>query len=154
MIPRPVLICLIAITTLLAGPTIMAAATTITGTARISDGDTITVKGTRIRLNGIDTPETDQVCIDKADKTYACGISVREALIEFVQGRSVTCSGDEIDRYGRRTMTCFVDHVDINAAMVAGGWALAFRRYSDIYVIQERTARARQAGLWSGAFSD
>ena len=36
--------------------------------------------------------------------------------------------------------------------MVAGGWALAFRRYSDIYVGQEKAARASQAGMWSGAF--
>ncbi|PKP79187.1 MAG: hypothetical protein CVT81_00435 [Alphaproteobacteria bacterium HGW-Alphaproteobacteria-3] len=152
MILRPFLFPLIAVTTLLAHSATPAAAATITGPARISDGDTISVKGTRIRLNGIDAPETDQVCIDKAGKTYACGVAARDALIELVQKRPVTCTGDEIDRYGRRIMICFVDRMDINAAMVASGWALAFRRYSDIYVSQEQTARAGQEGLWSGAF--
>lgn len=151
MVIHPALIPLLSIF-LLAGPTIAAAATTITGVARISDGDTISIEETRIRLNGIDAPETDQVCIDGTGETYACGIAARDALAEFLQGQSITCSGDEIDRYDRRIMTCFVGDTDINAAMVAGGWALAFLRYADIYVGEEQAARARQVGLWSGAF--
>jgi endonuclease YncB( thermonuclease family) len=151
MIHRPALILLIA-TLLLAGPIAAATAATITGFARISDGDTITIKGTRIRLNGIDAPETDQVCINKAGKNYTCGIAARDALARLVQRRSVACTGDDVDRYGRLIMTCRVGETDLNAAMVAGGWALAFRRYSSIYVGQEKAARAGQAGLWSGAF--
>lgn len=151
MMPRLALIPLIA-TILFASSAVAATATTITGAARISDGDTITVKGTKIRLNGIDAPETDQVCIDTAEKTYACGIAARDALVRLVHDRMVTCTGSETDRYDRRIMTCFVGEMDINAAMVAGGWALAFRRYSDIYVGEEQIARTKQAGLWSGAF--
>lgn len=151
MILRPVPTSLIAII-LLAGPTVAATAMTITGTARISDGDTISIENTRIRLDGIDAPETDQVCINAAEKTYACGITAREALALLVHDRTVTCTGNEIDRYDRRIMTCFVGETDINAAMVAGGWALAFRRYSHIYVGEEQIARTQQAGLWSGAF--
>lgn len=150
MILRPALISLIAII-LLAGPTVAAATATITGIARISDGDTISIEDTRIRLNGIDAPETDQVCINATEKTYACGIAAREALVRLVRDRTVSCTGNEIDRYDRRIMTCFVGETDINAAMVAGGWALAFRRYSDIYVGEEQIARSQQAGLWSGA---
>lgn len=151
MILRSALIPLIAVI-LLAGLTVAVPAMTITGSARISDGDTISIEGTRIRLNGIDAPETDQVCLDKADNTYACGIAARDALTDLVQGRSVTCRGNEIDRYDRHIMTCFVGDADINAAMVGGGWALAFRRYSDVYVGEEQLARTQQAGLWSGAF--
>lgn len=151
MVIRPALIPLLSIL-LLAGPTIAAAATTVTGVATISDGDTISIEETRIRLNGIDAPETDQVCLNEAEKTYACGTAAREALVPLLHDRTVTCTGDEIDRYDRRIMTCFVGETDINAAMVAGGWALAFRRYADIYVGEEQAARARQAGLWSGAF--
>jgi hypothetical protein len=103
-------------------------------------------------MNGIDAPETDQVCIDKSNKTYACGIAARDALARLIQGRPIACRGDEIDRYGRRIMTCFAGETDINASMVATGWALAFRSYSDIYVSQEQIARAGQEGLWSGAF--
>ena len=152
MVIRSALASLTVITTLLAGPTTAPAATTITGMARISDGDTITVEGARIRLNGIDAPETDQTCINKTGENYACGIAARDALTGLIQGRAVICSGDEIDLYGRHIMTCSAGQMDINAAMVASGWALAFRRYSNIYATQEQTARSRQAGLWSGAF--
>jgi len=151
MVIRPALIPLLSIL-LLSGPTIAAAATTITGVARISDGDTISIEETRIRLNGIDAPETDQVCLDEAENTYPCGIAARDELARLVRNRTVTCMGNEVDRYDRRIMTCFVGETDINAAMVGGGWALAFRRYSDIYVGEEQLARAQQAGLWSGAF--
>lgn len=151
MITRPALIPLIA-PILLAFPTTEGSATTIAGTAKISDGDTITVKGTKVRLNGIDAPETDQICIDTAEKTYPCGIAARDELVRLVHDRTVSCTGSEVDRYGRHIMTCFVGKKDLNAAMVAGGWALAFRRYSDIYVGEEKAARTKQAGLWSGAF--
>ena len=152
MFLRPILTPLTVIAALLGGPTTAEATTTIAGAARISDGDTITVRGTRIRLNGIDASETDQVCIDAAEKTYTCGNAALEALVRLVHDRTVSCTGNEVDRYGRYIMTCFVGKTDINAAMVAGGWALAFRRYSDIYVRQEQAARVSQAGMWSGAF--
>jgi len=34
----------------------------LSGTALIVDGDTITISGNKIRLNGIDTPEQNQTC--------------------------------------------------------------------------------------------
>ena len=34
----------------------------ITGYAKIVDGDTIRIKGIKIRLYGIDAPETNQIC--------------------------------------------------------------------------------------------
>ena len=151
MILRLAMISLIAII-LFAGPIVAAETTTISGPARISDGDTITIKDKRVRLNGIDAPETDQICVNAAEKTYACGLAARAALVRLVRNRTISCTGNEIDRYDRRIMTCFVGEMDINAAMVAAGWALAFRRYSDIYVGEEQLARSQQAGLWSGAF--
>ena len=36
--------------------------------------------------------------------------------------------------------------------MVANGWAVAYRRYSNDYVAMEQSARVRGAGQWSGAF--
>ena len=41
---------------------------------------------------------------------------------------------------------------DVNAAMVAEGWALAYRRYSKDYVKQEQEARKAGLGVWRGAF--
>ncbi len=137
--------------TLFASP-MAASAARISGAAMVSDGDTVTIRGARIRLHGIDAPETDQVCLSGTGKTYACGIAARDALIRLIEGRSLNCTGNEVDVYERRLMTCFVGKTNINAAMASDGWALAFRRYSNIYVDQEHEARRRQSGLWSGAF--
>src|SRR5919201_1879976 len=51
----------------------------LAGDAVINDGDTITLKGERIRLRGIDAPEYNQSC-EKGGTAYACGRAAREAL--------------------------------------------------------------------------
>lgn len=130
----------------------VAAAQMLTGVPAITDGDTIVVAGTKVRLNSIDAPETDQRCIDRDRRPYACGLNSREALQRLIGDKPVECVGDTSDVYGRRLMTCAAGGRNVNAAMVAEGWALAFVRYSHDYVEQERRARKRGAGLWAGAF--
>jgi len=46
----------------------------ISGVARVLDGDTIVVSDTRIRLSGIDSPETDQLCLNAVGIRWTCGI--------------------------------------------------------------------------------
>jgi len=48
-------------------------ATDITGKAHIIDGDTISIGKTKIRLHGIDAPETKQTCLDHTNTPYMCG---------------------------------------------------------------------------------
>jgi hypothetical protein len=45
----------------------------IIGKAWVIDGDTIEISGTRIRLEGIDAPESNQTCTDPKGKTWPCG---------------------------------------------------------------------------------
>ena len=45
----------------------------IQGTASVIDGDTIEIRGERIRLDAIDAPESSQLCGDAASKRYRCG---------------------------------------------------------------------------------
>ena len=49
------------------------AGTDITGKPRVIDGDTFEIAGERIRLHGIDAPETQQTCKDNDGKEWRCG---------------------------------------------------------------------------------
>ena len=54
--------------------------TTISGTAAVVDGDTLDVGSIRVRLFGIDAPETAQECADGRGAKWACGRSAKGAL--------------------------------------------------------------------------
>ena len=123
----------------------------ITGTALIVDGNTITISGNKIRLHGIDTPEKDQVCRD-AGVIWKCGYEATEALQAWTYTKEVRCVGEDKDKYGRLIAECFVDGYNLNARLVAEGWALAYRRYSKKYIPQEDQARAAKKGMWVGEF--
>jgi endonuclease YncB( thermonuclease family) len=124
----------------------------ITGKPRIIDGDTIEVAGERIRLNGIDAPESKQTC-EWLDKTIPCGRLATLALMGLTAGTEVTCKTREKDRYGRWVAVCYdPDGFDIGRNMVHTGWALAYRRYSTDYVGTEDKAREAKRGMWKGKF--
>ena len=123
--------------------------TTFAGPAQVTDGDTIRIGDTRIRLHGIDTPEHDQDCRTEHGFPFACGDVATEELRARIEGRHVTCHHLEYDRYDRSVSRCYVDGLDIGQDMVATGYAIAFRRYSSEYVADEEAARSIGAGLWS-----
>jgi endonuclease YncB( thermonuclease family) len=58
-----------------------ACAQTLNGTATITDADTIVIGGETIRLQGVDAPETDQICLDSRGAVWNCGIDARDRLI-------------------------------------------------------------------------
>ena len=125
----------------------------IVGTARIIDGDTIDIAATRIRLAGIDAPESDQPCTDAGNRPWACGRVATQELVAHVAGRPLTCHPSGLDRYRRVLATCALpDGSDINAWMVQQGWALAYTQYSDAYRGEEAQAQAAARGIWRGSF--
>jgi endonuclease YncB( thermonuclease family) len=130
----------------------VALAEEIRGIPRIIDGDTVQISATKIRLQGIDAPETDQLCLDRNGKRWTCGIEARDQLIQKAGSKIWTCRTNSIDRYGRSLATCDVDGSDINRWLVREGWAMSYVRYSHVYDADERAARQAQVGLWSGAF--
>jgi endonuclease YncB( thermonuclease family) len=68
-----------------------AIAAELTGPTRVIDGDTLDLAGTRIRLWGIDAPETRQTCEGRDGQTYECGRDSRAVMIELTRDRTVTC---------------------------------------------------------------
>ena len=128
------------------------AAEPLVGTASVVDGDTIEIHSTRIRLHGIDAPESRQECLH-ADRTpWRCGQRAALALSDHVERSIVRCQPRDRDRYGRIVAICFKGDEDLNRWMVASGWAVAFRRYSLDYVADEDRARGAHLGVWSGTF--
>ena len=118
---------------------------------RVIDADTVDVDGTRFRLHGIDAPETRQTC-RAMGRTWNCGQAATEALRSRAEGMS--CAGGETDRYGRTIGTCSAAGADLNAWLVANGWALAYLQYSGDYADEEARARAARLGIHRGRFVD
>ncbi len=127
-------------------------AETVTGRPYVTDGDTVKISGERIRLQGIDTPETNQRCKDSAGKSYGCGLVSTAALRNKIGRNSITCEGSTRDRYGRLLAICYLGKLDLNSWLVRDGHALAYRRYSQRYVAAEQEASEAGRGLWAGEF--
>lgn len=124
---------------------------TVSGQARVVDGDTLEVGGVRIRLHGVDAPESGQSCI-AAGRRWPCGERATRALAGRIEGRTVSCEERDRDRHGRIVAVCRNAGRDVNAWMVSQGWALAYRRYSRDYVGEEISARDARLGMWRGDF--
>jgi len=124
----------------------------LVGVASVIDGDTIEIHGQRIRLEGIDAPEAAQLCMDEGGRQWRCGQKAALALADRIGSRPVACEPTGRDRYRRTLAICRVGDDDLNAWMVRHGWALAYRRYSTMYVPAEDTARANRLNLWAGTF--
>ena len=127
-------------------------ASEISGFAVVTDGDTIKISNNKIRLHGIDAPEKKQNCTKNA-KEYNCGIVATEALINKISKNVVKCLIQKNkDRYNRCIAVCFVKKDNLNKWMVRNGYAVAYKRYSKDYVLDEEFAKTNKLGLWSGTF--
>ena len=123
----------------------------VSGRARVVDGDTLDIGRTRVRLHGIDAPESRQSCLADG-RRWPCGERATRALDQRIGSRTVSCEERDRDRYGRSVAVCRAAGEDLNAWMVRAGWAIAYRRYSRTYVAEESSARAARRGLWRGDF--
>jgi endonuclease YncB( thermonuclease family) len=120
----------------------------------VADGDTLTVLDAskqqhRIRLNGIDAPESGQPFSTVA----------KAHLSDLVFGRDVTVVGSKIDRYGRFVGTVIVGARNANLEQLRAGLAWYYREYAGdvapenrlLYEAAEAEARAIKRGLWRDA---
>jgi endonuclease YncB( thermonuclease family) len=136
--------------TLVAG---VACAATLEGhVVGISDGDTITLLDAakqqhKIRLSGIDAPESHQ----------AFGQKSKASLSALVFNRQVVAQCSKIDKYRREICKILVNGVDINLEQVKAGMAWWYRHYAneqsrqdqETYEAAEFNAKIRRLGLWA-----
>lgn len=127
------------------------AAGEIVGIASVIDGDTIEIHGQRIRFDGIDAPESSQVCV-RAGVKERCGQRSAMFLADTIGRRTVSCTDERHDRYGRMIGRCSAGGKDLNAAMVEAGQAVAYWHFSQRYVPKEEKARAAGVGVWGTEF--
>jgi len=127
----------------------------LVGRASVIDGDTIDIHGERIRFNGIDAPESSQLCKDGGGHNYRCGASAANALADFLAASSpTTCEFVEWDQYGRFVGNCSrADGASVQSWLVRNGHAMDWPRYSNgAFADDQRAARAEKLGIWQGEF--
>jgi endonuclease YncB( thermonuclease family) len=124
----------------------------LVGRATVTDGDTLTVAKQRIRLWGIDAPESAQQCTTSNGRAWPCGRRSAAALDGYLLKQTVRCQPKDTDRYGRVVAECFVRGKSVNRWMVRSGWAVAYRQYATAFIADEADARQHQRNLWQGRF--
>lgn len=120
----------------------------------VADGDTVTVLDAtnvqhRIRLTGIDAPESSQ----------AFGTRSRQHLADLVFGKQVTVQYEKNDRYGRTLGKVIAEGRDVCLEQLRAGLAWHYKYYENeqppadrqTYAQAEVEARAAKRGLWADA---
>jgi endonuclease YncB( thermonuclease family) len=121
---------------------------------RIADGDTITLLDAsntqhRIRLQGIDAPESKQ----------DFGTQSKKSLSGMIFGKDVEVVYDKTDQYGRLVGKILLEGRDINLQQVRSGMAWHYKEYEreqstedrELYARAEDEARSARRGLWTDA---
>lgn len=136
---------------------------TVTGTVtKVSDGDSIQITTAqqtklKVRLYGIDAPETDKINYDtgkvnKPGQPY--GEESWKALKDKIMGKKVKVDIIEFDKYRRSVCMVWLNDRNITLEMVREGYAEAFIEYlkppyREQFLEAEKEARLYKRGIWS-----
>lgn len=129
-----------------------ASAQVMLGKAIAVDGDTIHFGDERFRLHGIDALEATQQCTRRTGGEWACGSEAKAFLANLISGKPLNCQPKGRDSNGLSVSTCRAGGIDLSAAMVRAGYAVALPEFSKTYVGLEAQARARGVGMWTSNF--
>lgn len=127
--------------------------TAVPSGVRVIDGDTVEIKyddgrqSDRVRLNGIDAPESSQ----------EYGVASTQTLQACVNTGQVTVRYQKADQYGRLLGVIIAGDVDCNYNQVKAGSAWHYKQYqkeqpagnAQKYATAENQARSANRGLWA-----
>jgi len=123
------------------------------GQASVIDGDTQEIHGSRIRVWGVDAPESSQLCRGEDSSQYRCGAQAVNDLDAFIARRAVSCSPVSFDPYGRTIAICSAGGTDLGEWLVRKGLALDWPQYSKgRYDGAQRDAEHAGRGIWKGSY--
>jgi endonuclease YncB( thermonuclease family) len=125
--------------------------------ATIRDGSTLQIGGMTYRLDGIDAPAVDQLCIDEHADPWTCGIEARDQLTKLISGRDVRCDdlGADPGFKKRHLGACRVegDTTSLSQSLVGLGFALNVEASATgRFQIEQARANEERQGLWKGCF--
>lgn len=115
--------------------------------SQVVDGDTLDVAEGRIRLSGINTPETGECYYEEA----------KEKLEELTLNKEVYLEGDveDLDKYGRMLRYIYTNATFVNGYLVVEGYARVYdkynattSRYAELKVLEEQ-AKSEKKGIWN-----
>ena len=114
------------------------------GKAQIIDGDTIIIKGEKIRFAGIDTPERNKI-----------GHNFSKIKLKKKIGKNIiVCIREpKLDPWGRTIAECFIGNESISSYMVKNGFACDYVKYSKKkYAKEQEYAKSKKLGIWNMNF--
>jgi len=127
----------------------------LAATAVVRDGATLQLANSTFRLDGIDAPAVDQMCIDEHADSWACGVEARDQLAKLIGGKQVRCGdlGPDPAAKRRRLGLCIVEGETVNLSqlLVQRGFAVADPKGK--FKADELAAKAERRGLWKGCFA-
>ncbi len=89
----------------------------VAGRATVIDGDTLEIRGRRVRLHGIDAPATGQTC-RRHGAPWDCGRAAAELLRELTAGKRIVCTERATGGGGLLEAKCKAAWLDLGAEMV------------------------------------
>jgi endonuclease YncB( thermonuclease family) len=127
-------------------------------TAIVRDGSTLQLGTLTYRLDGIDVPTVDQLCIDEHADSWTCGIEARDQLTKLIGGRQVRCDdlGPDPAYKKRHIGVCKVEGetTSLSQLLVRNGFALNVEASATgRFQVDEARAKEDRQGLWKGCFA-
>jgi endonuclease YncB( thermonuclease family) len=137
--------------------TFLAASAVWAATPTVKDGGTLQLGNVTYRLDGIDAPPFDQICIDEHADSWTCGIDARDQLTNLIGGRQVRCDDLGVDpTFKKRHLgVCKVEGetTSLSQLLVRQGFALNVEpSATGRFKPDEARAREDRQGLWKGCF--
>ena len=126
-------------------------------TATVRDAGTLQLGNATFRLDGIEAPAFDQLCIDEHADSWTCGIEARDQLTKLIGDRAVRCDdlGADPTFKKRRLGVCKVEGetTSLSQLLVREGFALNVEASATgRFKTDEVRAREDRKGLWKGCF--